>query len=147
AESFISASHRAAAPLHWNRFLATGSHMPDVPADPATETPPTRARLVLVAWLCGLSGILYLDRICMAQAVKPIRDELGLSKTEMSSVLMAFPLAYGLFAVPAGRWGDKVGPRSVLARIVLAWSIFTALTGTATGLLTLLLVRFCFGAA
>src|SRR5262249_38977859 len=78
---------------------------------------------------------------------KPIRDELGLSKTEMSYVLMAFTLAYGLFAVPAGRWGDKVGPRSVLARIVLAWSVFTALTGTATGLVTLLLVRFCFGAA
>jgi MFS family permease len=108
---------------------------------------PTRARFVVAAWLCGLSGILYLDRICMAQAVKPLRDELGLSNTEASYVAMAFTLAYGLCAVPAGHWGDRSGPRSVLTRIVLAWSLFTALTGVATGLLTLVLVRFMFGAA
>ncbi|MBN9118390.1 MAG: MFS transporter [Planctomycetes bacterium] len=101
----------------------------------------------MAAWLCGLSSILYLDRICMAQAVKPIRDELGLSKSEMGYVLMAFTLAYGVFAVPAGRWGDKAGPRAVLAIIVLTWSGFTALTAVAAGLLTLLLVRFLFGAA
>ena len=108
---------------------------------------PTRARFVAAAWLCGLASILYLDRICMAQAVKPIRDELGLSNTEVSAVAMAFTLAYGLCAVPVGRWGDRSGPRSVLARIVLAWSVVTALTGVATGLLTLVLVRFFFGAA
>jgi len=111
------------------------------------ETPPTRARFVLVAWLCALSSILYLDRICMAQAVKPIQKELDLSKTEMSYVMMAFTLTYGIFAVPAGRWGDKVGPRSVLSLLVLAWSVFTALTGAATGLITMILVRLLFGAA
>ncbi len=119
-------------------------------SSPEPEPPdltPTRARFVVAAWLCGLSGILYLDRICMGQAVVPIQNELGLSNSQMSLVLMSFTLAYGLFAVPVGRWGDKTGPRSVLASIVLAWSMFTALTGAATGLLTLLLVRFLFGAA
>ena len=111
------------------------------------DLPPTRARFVVAAWLCGLSGILYLDRICMGQAVVPIQRELGLSNSEMSYVLMSFTLAYGLFAVPAGRLGDTAGPRSVLSSIVVAWSAFTALTGAATGLLTLLLVRFLFGAA
>jgi sugar phosphate permease len=108
---------------------------------------PTRARFVVAAWLCGLSSILYLDRICMAQAVKPIREELGLTNTEASYVAMSFTLAYGLCAVPVGRWGDRAGPRSVLAGIVFAWSVFTALTGVATGLITLVLVRFFFGAA
>src|SRR5688572_5702819 len=89
---------------------------------------PTRPRFVVAAWLCGLSGILYLDRICMGQAVVPIQKELGLSNTQMSYVLMSFTLAYGLFAVPAGRAGDRRGPRSVLSSIVLAWSAFTALT-------------------
>jgi MFS transporter, ACS family, glucarate transporter len=108
---------------------------------------PTRARFIVAAWLCGLSGILYLDRICMGQAVVPIQKELGLSNSEMSLVLMSFTLAYGLFAVPVGWWGDRRGPRSVLSQIVLAWSVFTALTGAATGLVTLILVRFLFGAA
>jgi MFS family permease len=119
-------------------------------SSPESEQPgltPSQARFVAAAWLCGLSGILYLDRICMAQAVKPIRDELVLSNTEASLVAMAFTVAYGLCAVPVGRWGDRRGPRSVLTRIVLAWSAFTALTGAATGLLTLVLVRFLFGAA
>jgi MFS transporter, ACS family, glucarate transporter len=111
------------------------------------ELTSTRARFVVAAWLCGLSSILYLDRICMAQAVKPIGNELGLSKNQMGDVMAAFTLAYGLFAVPVGRLGDKFGPRSVLGGIVLVWSAFTALTGAATGLLALLLVRFLFGAA
>ena len=91
--------------------------------------------------------MLYLDRICMSQAVVPIQKELGLSNTGVSYVLMAFTLAYGLFAVPAGRLATGTGPRSVLASIVIAWSAFTALTGAATGLVTLVLVRFLFGAA
>lgn len=115
-------------------------------SSPAPE-PPTRARLVLVLWLCGLSSILYLDRICMSQAVKPISDEFKLSKTEMSYALMSFTLAYGVFAVPAGRLGDVRGPRSVLSCLVVGWSAFTAMTGAATGLVTLVLVRFLFGAA
>jgi len=114
---------------------------------PDPDSKPTRARFVLVAWLCGLSSILYLDRICMSQAVKPISDEFGFSKTEMSYVLMAFTLSYGLCATPFGRLGDRIGPRSVLTWMVIAWSAFTALTGAATGLLTLVLVRLMFGAA
>src|SRR5580704_16542369 len=75
--------------------------------------PATSARFVVAGWLCGLSCILYLDRICMAQAVKPIRDELRLFNTQASYVAMAFTLAYGLCAVPSGRWLDKSGPRAV----------------------------------
>ena len=37
---------------------------------------PTRARFILALWLCGMAGVLYLDRVCMGQAVTPIRMEL-----------------------------------------------------------------------
>src|SRR5438093_1242928 len=47
----------------------------------------------------------------------------------MGFVLAAFTLAYGLFEVPTGRWGDKYGSRGVMTRIVLWWSAFTVLTG------------------
>jgi len=107
---------------------------------------PTRARFVVVAWLCGLAGVLYLDRICMSQALKPIRDEIGLSNTQMSYVAMAFTLAYGIFEIPTGRLGDRIGARAVLTRIILWWSAFTMLTGVAFGFISLLVVRFLFGA-
>lgn len=113
---------------------------------PLQLRPPTAARLILIGWLCSLAAILYLDRICMAQAVKPIEEELGLSKLQISYVSMAFTLAYGLFAMPVGRLADLVGSRSVLAGIVLAWSVFTALSGAASGQLTLIAARFLFGA-
>src|SRR5947208_12123409 len=112
----------------------------------ATPTPDrtTRARFVLALWLCGLSTVLYLDRVCMSQAVVPIQRELDLTNTQVSYVLMAFTLAYGLFEVPTGRLGDRRGSRAVLTRIVVWWSVFTALTGACSGFLTLLLVRFLF---
>lgn len=107
---------------------------------------PTRARFVLVAWLCGLAGVLYLDRVCFAQAVEPIQRELGLSNTQVGAVALAFTLAYGLFEIPTGRLGDRFGSRGVLTRIVLWWSAFTALTGAATGFYSMFAVRFLFGA-
>jgi sugar phosphate permease len=107
---------------------------------------PTRVRYRVLAFLFALSLILYLDRVCISQAIEPIQRELDLSNTAIGFVLGAFTVAYCLFEVPCGRWGDRFGSRGVLTRIVLWWSVFTALTGAATGLGTLLAVRFLFGA-
>jgi sugar phosphate permease len=82
----------------------------------------------------------------MGQAVKPIQDEMDLTNTQMSFVLMAFTLAYGIFEVPTGHWGDRIGSRRILKRIVWWWSAFTVLTGACTGFVSLLVVRFLFGA-
>jgi MFS family permease len=101
---------------------------------------------MVLAWLCALSGILYIDRICISAAITPIQADLGLTNTQMSYVLMAFTLAYGLFEIPTGRWGDRIGPRRVLTRISIWWSAFTVLTGFCTGLYSLVVVRFLFGA-
>ena len=124
-----------------SRTLPSGQDEP-----PTQREAPTHARLIALVFLCLLAFVLYLDRVCMGQAVGPIQDELGLSNTQMGMVLMAFTLAYGLFEVPTGRWGDRFGSRAVLARIVIWWSAFTALTGVCTGVGTLLAVRFLFGA-
>ena len=100
----------------------------------------------MLGFLCSLSFVLYLDRVCIGQAATFIQADLGLSNTQMGYALSAFVLAYGLFEVPTGRWGDRFGSRGVLTRIVLWWSAFTALTGAATGLVMLVAVRFLFGA-
>src|SRR3954462_2377812 len=114
--------------------------------NPAGSARPPRARFVVLGVLCLLSGILYLDRICMSAALDSIQSDLALTNTQGGYVLMAFTLAYGLFEIPTGRWGDRIGGRRVLTRISLWWSVFTALTGACTGLWTLLGVRFLFGA-
>ena len=55
-----------------------------------------------------------------------LSEDLGLTEDPMGYALAAFTLAYGLFEVPTGRWGDRYGSRGVLARIVIWWSVFTA---------------------
>lgn len=114
------------------------------PVEP--REPPTGARWIVLLFLCLLAAVLYMDRICFSQAVKPISEELGLSNTDMFYVMLAFTVAYGLFEVPVGRWGDRQGARNVLTRIALSWSLFTALTGACTGLFSLFVVRLLFGA-
>ncbi|MBC8115774.1 MAG: MFS transporter [Candidatus Saccharimonas sp.] len=109
-------------------------------------SPPTRTRFVVLGVLCLLSGVLYLDRICISAALPSIKTDLKLSNTEASYFTMAFTLAYGLFEIPTGRWGDRIGGRRVLTRISLWWSAFTALTGACYGLWSLITVRFLFGA-
>lgn len=116
------------------------------PTAPVWSSPPTRVRYQVLWLLCILSFILYLDRICISQAVSSIERSLGISHTAMGFILGAFTLAYGLFEVPTGHWGDRYGSRGVLTRIVVWWSIFTMLTGAAFGFGSLLVVRFLFGA-
>jgi ACS family glucarate transporter-like MFS transporter len=111
-----------------------------------TSERPTWARYIVLTFLCSLAFVFYIDRICVSKAVPKIMEELHLTKTDMGYVLAAFTLAYALFEVPIGWWGDRYGSRGVMARIVIGWSIFTALTGAVWGFSSLIAVRFLFGA-
>ncbi len=112
----------------------------------AAEPRPTLGRFGVLFFLCTLALLLYIDRVCIGQAATSIRDDLGLSETDMGWVFNAFIIAYCIFEVPTGHWGDRFGSRRVIARIVLWWSAFTALTGLAFGLWPLVAIRFLFGA-
>ena len=94
----------------------------------------------------ALAVVTYIDRVCMAQAAPTISKDLGLDKVGMAWALTAFGWAYALFEIPAGYLGDRIGPRTVLMRIVLWWSFFTAATGWAWNAISLVVTRFLFGA-
>lgn len=126
--------------------MTTEPVLTPVSAEPLSGERPTRARYGVLGFLCSLSFVLYIDRACIGKAVIPIQIDLGLNDAQMGYALSAFVLAYGLFEIPTGRFGDRFGSRGVLARIVIWWSLFTALTGAATSLAVLVLVRFLFGA-
>jgi sugar phosphate permease len=111
-----------------------------------TTFAPTHARRTLLWYAVALAAILYLDRVCISQSQAQISADLGLTKTDMGLAMMAFGLAYAIFEVPGGWLGDRIGPRAVLTRIVAWWSAFTMATGLATGLWSLSIIRFLFGA-
>src|SRR6202142_3321197 len=95
--------------------------------------------------LSVLSVITYLDRVCISVAGPRIQDSLHISPEAWGWVTGVFALSYGLFEIPSGVLGDRIGPRKVLTRIVLWWSAFTSLTGAVSNYFILLLTRFCFG--
>ena len=105
-----------------------------------------KIRHKVLTLLFFLSIIVYLDRVCISVTGKRIKADLDLSNEQFGWVLGAFALSYALFEIPTGLMGDRLGPRKVLTRVVLWWSFFTALTGWANGFISLLVIRFLFGA-
>lgn len=119
--------------------------MPTQLSAATTRERPTRVRFSVLAFLCVLSFLTYYDRQCIVRAQESIQTSLGITDDEMGIVFGMFWLAYAVFEIPGGWMGDHIGSRFTLTRIVLAWSVFTALTGVATGFYSLLLYRFLFG--
>ena len=105
----------------------------------------SRVRYKVLTFGVCLAAITYLDRVCISITAPEIMRELSLSPLQMSFVFSAFTMAYGLFEIPTGWWGDRVGTRRVLTRIVSWWSFFTMATAAAFNYGSLLLVRFLFG--
>jgi sugar phosphate permease len=105
-----------------------------------------KVRHAVLGMLVLLSVVTYLDRIAISVSAKEIQADLNLSKSQWGWVLGAFLLAYGLFEIPSGGLGDRIGQRKVLTRIVLWWSAFTAITALARNYYMLVATRFLFGA-
>ncbi|MEM6769421.1 MAG: MFS transporter [Bacteroidota bacterium] len=105
-----------------------------------------KGRYLVATGMFLLALLLYVDRVCISVAKESIATDLLLTDKQMGWVLSIFALGYALFQVPSGWLADKFGPRKVLTSIVSIWSILTALTGAVANFISLLLVRFAFGA-
>ncbi|HMX27661.1 MAG TPA: MFS transporter, partial [Blastocatellia bacterium] len=106
----------------------------------------SRVRYRVLGLATLLAAITYLDRVCISLTAPAMMRELEISKVQMSFVFSAFTLAYALFEIPTGWWGDRVGTRKVLTRIVIWWSAFTIATAAVFNYASLLVIRFLFGA-
>lgn len=100
----------------------------------------------VLAFCASLAALTYLDRVCISVTAQAMTEDLGLSNVQMGLVFSAFTLAYGLFEVPTGAWGDRIGGRRVITRIVVWWSSFTVMTAGAFNFASLVGIRFLFGA-
>jgi MFS transporter, ACS family, glucarate transporter len=89
--------------------------------------------------------ITYLDRVCISVAGPRMQADLHVGAVAWGWVTGVFAFSYAVFEIPSGALGDRIGPRRVLTRIVLWWSVFTSLTGAVSKYYLLLATRFCFG--
>ncbi len=105
-----------------------------------------RYRYRVGALLFLLAVITYLERVCISVAGPRIQEYLRIGPQQWGWVVGVFAIAYAVFEIPGGWMADRFGPRIILTRIVLWWSVFTALTGAVSSYPLLLLTRFWFGA-
>ena len=103
-------------------------------------------RFVLVFSTFLLTVLLYVDRASISAAKTDICSDLGLSITDFGWIMAAFTLGYALFQTPTGKMADKYGSRRIISGIVTIWSGLTAATGAAWNYLSMLIIRFLFGA-
>ena len=110
---------------------------------------PTNVRRRIIGVTMVVAFILYLDRICMGEIVKSLsfHKDLGLTKEQTGRILGSFFFAYALFQVPAGWASDRFGARPMLTIYIVLWSLFTVMTGLATGFAGLLAARLLCGMA
>jgi MFS family permease len=104
-----------------------------------------KATHVVLAMLCVMYFITYVDRVNIGTAASEIQKELHLSNTELGLVFSAFAYPYLLFQVIGGWVGDRFGPRRTLFWCGLIWAVSTIATGFVTSLATLFIARVALG--
>ncbi len=115
-------------------------------AAPPKGQKPTRARYWVIVFAVTLAILAYIDRVCISQAAPVISKDLGPQQVSDGTRLLI--LRTRLRALRNSRWldGGLDGPRRVLMRIVIWWSVFTAVTGGVWNFTSLWVTRFLFGA-
>lgn len=101
-------------------------------------------RLILATLFIGWV-VLFIDRTVISLAVVQMGKDLSLAPSDIGIVLSSFFIGYAFMQIPGGYLADRFGSRKVIITAVLAWSIFTALTGLAWSLASLILIRVLFG--
>ena len=97
-------------------------------------------------WTLWLTyGTFYFCRNNLGVALPGIGAELGLSKTELGTVLMALKLAYGIGQFVNGQLAERFSPRRLLALGLLASAALNVLFGFASALYFMTFLWACNG--
>ncbi|MGW6666540.1 MULTISPECIES: MFS transporter [Peribacillus] len=102
-------------------------------------------KTLIIVLLCFGWFINTFDRIAINIAVIPISKEFGLTETQVGLIISSFFLSYAIMQPIGGSLADRFGSRKVILFSIIAWSIFTIITGMAWSFLSLITFRFIFG--
>lgn len=88
----------------------------------------------------------YADRYLISGLVDPIKAEFGVGDQFMGLLMgPAFAILYTTIGIPIARFADRSSRIAIICAGCLVWSIFTGLSGLATGPWTLALARVGVG--
>jgi len=102
-------------------------------------------RFYIVMLLFTAQIINYIDRVNLSVAAPLISKEFDWDPATMGMIFSSFLWTYVLCLVPAGWLTDMIGARKLNAWAISIWSTAAMLTGTITGLPTMLAARLALG--
>lgn len=104
-----------------------------------------RPTSLVLAMLCLMYFITYLDRVNVSTAAVGFGKEFGLTKTEIGLVFSAFAYPYLIFQIIGGWVSDRFGAKRTLVVCGTIWAGATLLTGLAGGFVSMILARILLG--
>ena len=97
--------------------------------------------LLTLAYVCS-----FIDRQIITLLVGPIKQDLGLTDTQMSYLLgLSFALFYTVFGFLIAIAADRLNRRNIIAAGIFIWTLMTAACGLAKGYGQLFLARMGVG--
>lgn len=107
---------------------------------------PSKAAWVALAILCFVYVLNFLDRQILSILAKPIRDELGLSHTQIGLISgLYFALFYCVISIPVAWFADRSNRVKVLSCACALWSAATMACGMSNNYAQLALARMTVG--
>ena len=104
-----------------------------------------KTRHIILAVMCLMYFISYIDRVNIAVAGPLIRQEMGLTSAQLGLVFSAFAYPYAVMQIIGGWLADKYGPKIVLTVLSIIWGVATLATGFAGSVTMLVAMRFLLG--
>ena len=98
--------------------------------------------VVSIAWLCS-----YIDRGSLGYVAAPLSKDLGLSATSFGFAAGIVFIGYIVVPVPGNLIAYRVGVRTWITGMLIAWSLVTAATAAVDSAATLYLARILLGFA
>jgi MFS family permease len=104
-------------------------------------------KYIVLAFLCLIAVIAYVQRVGINSAYEPIQLDLQIDTEQFGVFGTAFLIGYALTQVPAGRLADRWGSKATLILYACLWSLLTALAGQARDFGTLVVIWTAMGMA
>jgi MFS family permease len=106
-----------------------------------------RHQLTLVAVMFMTWGLVFLDRMTQLYLAPYIVPDLHLSGTQIGMITSVTAVTWAISSLVFGAVSDRVGRKSVLLPMVLAFSTISCLSGAARGFWDLFILRSLMGIA
>ena len=113
---------------------------------PSDAVPGNGYRTYVLAALSVVGLMNNIDRVVIYMFLQPIKKEFLLSDTQVGLLSgAAFAIMAGIVAIPLARLSDRGNRKRIIAVCFAIWSLFTAISGAASGFAMLMLARVGVG--